>query len=380
VAQAAVTTSDRTPVSPAPPAKAGRGVTPASILGWVIRQREATVIAITILTIIYFSIRTSAIYTVDNTIVTLQYVAPFIVIGAGEVLMLVLAEIDLSAGQVYLTAPWFVYWFWHAGLPVGLAILIALVLSAAIGLVNGLITVWLGVPSLIVTLAMTFGLYGLVLVVSSYTQEQMTWTRGTPPASPVQTPPCHGYPLPASCVHAPSWSHPSPYFYYSNILGIGGWATICWALLVLAVIWFLLKHTRFGVHVTATGGNILAAAEAGIPVQRVKIWCFMIISTVAGWIGILDLIRLGSMDPGDYGLNIVLPPIVAAVVGGTALTGGRATVLGTLIGALFLGILEDGLNLTGVSANYFYLLEGIIILVAMSLNLQLGRFAVRFRR
>ena len=84
----------------------------------------------------------------------------------------------------------------------------------------------------------------------------------------------------------------------------------------------------------------------------------MIISTVSGFIGILDLIRLGSMDPGDYGLNIVLPPIVAAVIGGTALTGGRATVLGTLIGALFLGILEDGLNLTGVSANWFFLLEG----------------------
>ena len=131
--------------------------------------------------------------------------APFIVIGAGEVLMLVLAEIDLSAGQVYLTAPWFVYWFWSAGVPVGFAIIIALVLSAVIGLVNGLITVWLRVPSLIVTLAMTFLLYGLVLVGSSYTQEQMTWTKGTPPVSPVQTPPCHGYPLPASCLHAPSW-------------------------------------------------------------------------------------------------------------------------------------------------------------------------------
>ena len=146
------------------------------------------------------------------------------------------------------------------------------------------------------------------------------------------------------------------------------------------MIWFLLKHTRFGVHTTATGGNMLAAAEAGIPVARVKIWCFMIISTVSGFIGILDLIRLGSMDPGDHGLNIVLPPIVAAVIGGTALTGGRATVLGTLIGALFLGILEDGLNLTGISANWFFLLEGIIILFAMVLNGQLGRLAMRLRR
>jgi len=74
------------------------------MLRWVIRQREATVIAITILTIIYFALRSSALFTVDNIIATMQYVAPFIVIGAGEVLMLVLAEIDLSAGQVYLTA------------------------------------------------------------------------------------------------------------------------------------------------------------------------------------------------------------------------------------------------------------------------------------
>jgi simple sugar transport system permease protein len=351
------------------------------VLKWVVGRREATVIAITLFTIVYFSVlKFSALVSVDNIATTFWYVAPFIVIGAGEVLMLVLAEIDLSAGQVYLTAPWFVFWLWNSGVPVGWAMLLALLLSALIGLVNGLITVWLRVPSLIVTLAMTFLLFGVVLVGSNYTQAQMTWTKGTPPASPVQTAPCHGYPLPAACAHPPSWSHPSPYWYYSNILGIGTWATIIWALLVLAVIWFLLKHTRFGTHVTATGGNTLAAAEAGIPVARVKIWCFMIISTASGFIGILDLIRLGSMDPGDYGLNIVLPPIVAAVIGGTALTGGRATVLGTLIGALFLGILEDGLNLTGVSANWFFLLEGIIILVAMVLNGQLSRFAMRFRQ
>ena len=72
------------------------------------------------------------------------------------------------------------------------------------------------------------------------------------------------------------------------------------------------------------------------------------------------------MDPGDYGLNIVLPPIVAAVIGGTAFTGGRATVLGTLIGALFLGILEDGLNLTGVNATGSSCSKVIIIMFAMA--------------
>ncbi|HTV13003.1 MAG TPA: ABC transporter permease [Acidimicrobiales bacterium] len=347
MAQAAVTTSDRTPVPPAPPLEVGRGVSPASVLKYLVQRREATVITVTVLAIIYFAVRTSSIFQVANISVTTQYMGPILVIGVGEVLMLVLAEIDLSAGQVYLTAPWFVYWFWHnMGVPIGLAIVISLALCAAIGLTNGLITVLLGVPSLVVTLGMQFLLYGVVLVVSSYTQEQLPVLGTT----------------------------------YATIFGAGAWADLGWGVAIAAGIWFLLKRTRFGVHVTATGGNTLAAAEAGIPVKRVKVWCFMIVSVVSGYIGILDLIRQVSMDPGSYGLNIVLAPIVAAVIGGTALTGGRATVLGTFIGALFLSIVDDGLNLTGVSANWFYLLEGIIILVLMIINVRLGRFALRFRR
>jgi len=340
VAQAAVS-----PDSPALPLTAGRGFTPASVLKFLVQRRETPVVVVTVLAIIYFGLRTSAIFEVANIIATTQYMGPILVIGAGEVLMLVLAEIDLSAGQVYLTAPWFVYWFWHAGVPVGFAIVISLLLCATIGLTNGLITVLLGVPSLIVTLGMQFLLYGVVLVVSSYTQEEIPGS-GT----------------------------------FATIFGAGAWADLLWGSGIVVAIWFLLKHTRFGLHVTATGGNTLAAAEAGIRVARVKVWCFMIIATASGFIGILDLIRFESMDPGDYGLNIVLGPIVAAVIGGTALTGGRATVVGTFVGALFLAVVEDGLNLIGMSANDFYLFEGIIILGLMILNVQLRRVAFRYRR
>lgn len=345
MAQAVVPSGDSSPIAPAPPSEVGRGFASGSVFRYIVQRRETTVIAVTILAIIYFSVRTTALFQVANIVVTTQYMGPILVIGVGEVLMLVLAEIDLSAGQVYLTAPWMVYWFWQAGVPVGFAIVLSLIVCAVIGLVNGLITVRLGVPSLVVTLGMQFLLFGVVLVVSNYTQEQMPGS-GT----------------------------------FAKIFGAGAWADLLWGIGFVLVIWFLLKRTRFGVHVTATGGNTLAAAEAGIPVARVKVWCFMIISTVSGFIGILDLIRYVSMDPGDYGLNIVLAPIVAAVIGGTALTGGRATVLGTFVGAVFLGVVEDGLNLTGVSANWFYLLEGIIILVLMVFNVQLGRLAARFRR
>ena len=346
MAQAAVSTGDRLPILPAPPTQKGRGVTPLTLLKLAAQRREATVIVVTIGAIIYFSLRSSSFYSVANIIVMVQYIAPIMVIGAGETLMLVLAEIDLSAGQVYLTSPWFTFWFWSDGVPLGFAIAIALVLSTGIGLINGLFTVRLRVPSLIVTLGTLYTFFGLVLVKSNYTQEQMPGTTGT----------------------------------FGKIFGIGSWSTILWGLLLTGAIWVLLKGTRFGLHTTASGGNPLGAAEAGIHVSRVRVWCFMIIALAAGFMGILDAIRIGSMNPGNSGLDIVLAPIVAAVIGGTALTGGRATVLGTIIGAIFLGILEDGLNIIGVSASWFYFFEGIIILVAMAANVQLGQLAAKLRR
>ncbi len=108
----------------------------------------------------------------------------------------------------------------------------------------------------------------------------------------------------------------------------------------------------------------------------------MIIAFAAGYMGILDAIRIGSVNPGNNGLDIVLAPIVAAVIGGTALTGGRATVLGTIIGAIFLGILEDeGSTSSASKASWFYFFEGVIILFAMAANrVQLGQLAAKLRR
>ena len=106
--------------------------------------------------IVYFSIRNSAFYSYTNIVTMAQYIAPIAVIGAGEVLLLDLAEIDLSAGQVYLTAPWFVVLLERHGLPVGWGIAISLLLCVAIGLFNGMVVVGLRVPSFVATLGTNF--------------------------------------------------------------------------------------------------------------------------------------------------------------------------------------------------------------------------------
>ena len=331
---------------PQTPAPKGPGSVAYQLVQRAMQQRELTVVLVTLFVIIYFGIANSAFYTTANIMTVAQYIASIAVIGFGEVLILVLGEIDLSAGAVYLSSPWIMYFFWTGGMPIGWAIVAAVVCCAGIGMINGLITVWLNVSSLIVTLAVNYALFGFVLIKSNDIQVNMPGQTG----------------------------------HFSIIFGVGAWSTILWAAAMMLAIWALLKRTRFGLHVTATGGNLLAAAESGIRVRRVKVWCFIIISCASGLIGILDAIRIGSINPGSSGLDTVLPGIVAAVVGGTALTGGRGTIVGAALGAIFLGVLEDGFNLIGVNANWFYLAEGVMILVAMVANTQLGTVARRFRR
>lgn len=338
--------AEKTAHGPAPQHRAGPAGLAGTLVQRVLQQREATVVTVTLAVVIYFGIASSAFFSSGNIITICQYIAPIAVIGFGEVLILVLAEIDLSAGQVFITAPWITYFVWNGGLPLGVGILVALLCSLAIGFLNGFASVRLRVPSLIVTLAVNYALLGFVLVKSQAIQVNMPGATGE----------------------------------FGQVFGIGSWATILWSAGIMVAMWILLKRTRFGMHTTAAGGNLLAAAEAGIPVRRVRIWCFMIIALIAGFIGILDAIRIGSLNPGNSGLDYVLPGIVAAVVGGTALTGGRGTILGTALGAIFLGVLQDGFNLIGVNANWFYLAEGVMILFAMAANTQLGSLAARWRQ
>jgi simple sugar transport system permease protein len=145
------------------------------------------------------------------------------------------------------------------------------------------------------------------------------------------------------------------------------------------VIHFVLKQSRFGVRAISTGGNLLGAAEAGVPVRRVKIWCFVLCSLVSGAVGIVDAVKYGSMDPGNAGVNYILYAVGACVIGGTALTGGRGTVIGAFIGAILIGVLEAGLTIIGISTNDFYVYIGLIMIAAMILNGWLDRLTARTR-
>jgi simple sugar transport system permease protein len=338
--------------APAAPPPGQEGRTPSlglRVLRPFLYQRELTPLVLLAGLFIYFMLRAGSNFTgLGSLNAAAELAAPIGGIAIGQVLLLVLAEIDLSAGQIFLFCPWVEYWLHASGVPIWLSIVIALAIVCVVGAINGLITVLLNVPSFVTTLAMNFILYGVVLVGSNDAA-----------ASPIPLSGQSGF--------------------IASVMGNGQWAEIVWVLVATAILSFLLTQTRFGMRLTATGGNLLGAAEAGVPIRRVKVWAFVISAFFAGLIGIVDAVKYGTLDPGNAGVDYILYAVGACVIGGTALTGGRGTVIGAFIGAILLGVLEDGLTVIGVGTNPFYIWVGIVIVFAMAINVQFDRLIARSR-
>jgi simple sugar transport system permease protein len=323
-----------------------------------VEQREVAPLLITIALFAYFAIRTTDFLTTISLSSVVGYAGPFGALAVGQVLVLVLGEIDLSSGQVFLLSPWVMYWLWGVGVPVGFAMVCGLLCASAVGLINGIVMTRLNVPSFVTTLATNFVLFGLVLVFSSDTEAT---------------------PIPGALPPTVSSGAAAHVGFFSQMFGVWTWSEIIWVFALALLVQFILRRLRFGAWTISTGGNILGASEAGVPTRRVKVLCFMLSSSIAGMVGMVDAIKYGSLDPGNAGINYILYAVGACVIGGTALTGGRGTVIGAFIGALLIGVLEAGLVVIGISTNDFYVWVGVIMIAAMALNAQLDRLASRSR-
>ena len=309
--------------------------------------REGSVIVITVITILYFSFTLDQFATSGNFKTLLPYFAPVAILAAGEVFLMINGEIDLSIGAVYLFSPFIFYEFNNGGIPLIASLILAIIACMVIGLVNGLFTAVVGINSFITTLGMLFTVSGFTLIISH--------------AQPVDTPG-------TDVAHVTT---------FARIFGAGTYSELIWALVIVAILQIALTFTRWGIYTVAVGGNRHGAAEAGINVPWVLIRNFVVCALCAGLVGILEAVRTTTATPDPSGANTFLfEGIAAAVIGGTLLTGGSGTVVGALIGALFLGILNQGLIIQGTSADYLDLYLGIAILIAMTLNV----FVQRVRR
>jgi simple sugar transport system permease protein len=307
--------------------------------------REASVIVITILVAAYFALTTDAFLTWENFRTLLPYFAPFAILAAGEVFLMINGEIDLSIGAVYLFAPFAFYEIVNWGLPLLPALAVAMVGCMVVGLINGFFTAVVGISSFVATLGMLLGLEGLTLIISD-----------------------------AQPVAMPGTSVTEDMTTFARVFGGGVYSELIWALTIVIVLQLVLTFTRWGVYTVAVGGNRHGAAEAGIKVRLVIIRNFILCAACAGLVGVLESVRTTSVQPDPSGANAVLfDGISAAVIGGTLLAGGSGTVVGGLIGALLLGILNDGLIIKGVNADYLSFFLGLAIIFAMAANTFVGR-------
>jgi simple sugar transport system permease protein len=224
----------------------------------------------------------------------------------------------------------------------------------------------IGISSFVTTLATLFTFEGLALIIS----------HGTPVATPgaaVHTTTRqvshvvngHHIVLPETVNHVST---------FAKIFGAGTYSELIWALVIIVILQIVLTFSRWGLYTVAIGSNKLGAAEAGVRVRLVMIRNFVLCSLTASLVGIFEAVRATSVQPDPAGANeILFLAIAAAVIGGTLLTGGSGTVVGALIGALFLGILKNGLILQGVNANYLLFYTGLAIIVAMTVNVYVQR-------
>lgn len=289
-----------------------------------------------------FGLTTERFFSAENFSLILQQVMVVGVIAIGQTLIILTAGIDLSCGMVMALGSIVMTKFAaDLGLPAPLAILCGIGVTALFGLVNGLLVTRIKLPPFIVTL----GTFNIAFAVTQLYSNAQTVTE----VPPMMTWLGNTFPLGGANVA------------YGTLLMIG---------LYLAT-WFWLRETAAGRHVYAVGNNPEATRLVGIPTERVLLGVYVLAGVFYGIASLLAVSRTGVGDP-NAGQTENLDAITAVVLGGTSLFGGRGVILGSLIGAVVVGVLRNGLTLMGVSSVYQVLITGILVILAVAID-QLSR-------
>jgi ribose transport system permease protein len=273
-------------------------------------------------------------WSVNNLLEVMRQVSAIAILAAGGTFVILTAGIDLSVGSALGVCAMVAIVMSNIGMPPIVSVVLALGAGALIGAINGVFIARFALPAFIVTLAALTYLRGIVYV----------GTGGT-----TLIPPEVGY----------AW------------IGQGGVLGVPYAVVIMLGVyvagWFLLNRTVFGRQVYAIGGNAEAARLSGIPVRRVIMLTYVISGFCAGIAGLIVASRLESAVP-DLGSGYELNAIAAIVLGGTSLMGGRGSLVGTLIGALFIAVLSNGMTLMNVESFYQQIIMGVVILAAVLID------------
>jgi inositol transport system permease protein len=276
-----------------------------------------------------------AFLTWQNWVIIIRQIAINGILAVGVTYVLLSGGVDLSLGSVLALSGVVAAHFAHPGdYPLPVPVALGMLAGLLCGVVNGTLVTRGGVAPFIATLGMMTAARGLALVVS----EGKPVSNLSPEFARIASGSLLGLPVPVLMLAA-----------------------------VAALSWVVLTRTRPGRHLYAVGGNALAARAAGINVDRVRGAAYLVCGTLAGLAGVLQASRVTTGQP-NAGIAFELDAIAAVVIGGTSLTGGVGTIGGTLLGALLMGVINNGLDLLNVSSYYQQIIKGLIIVGAVWLD------------
>lgn len=274
-------------------------------------------------------------FTLNNIFNILQQTSINAIIAVGMTLVILTSGIDLTVGSIFALAGAVTASMIGADISPFIAICAALILSAILGAFSGIIIAKGKLQAFIATLVMMLILRGATLV----------YTKGSPIS-----------------IGTNDNSEMFEWIAFGRVLGIP--TPIIIMLVVFAAAWYLLKYTRLGRYIYALGGNESATQLSGINVDKVKIIVYAMSGLLCAVASTIEVSRLSSAQP-TAGTGYEMDAIAAVVLGGTSMSGGRGKIIGTLIGALILGFLNNGLNMLGVDAYYQMIVKGGVILLAV---------------
>jgi simple sugar transport system permease protein len=293
-----------------------------------------------------FSLVTSEFLTVSNILNILRQSAPLLIVAAAMTFVITAGGIDLSVGSVLALVSAIAAVLLQWGLPWPLVIVLMLGMGAVLGALQGFFVAYERIPAFIVTLAGLSAIRGVALLITG------------------------GYSIPVASG--------TPFVALGRgwLLGVPAPAWI--ALAILASAYALFNETPFGRYVTGIGANEEAVRRAGVNTREVVLFVYMLSGATAALAGVLLTARLGS-GSSNAGQGFELEVIAAVVLGGTSLFGGRGTVIGTVLGALTVAVIGNGLILAHLSPFLTPIVTGVIILAAIWMNFRIFRTSIRIR-
>lgn len=310
-----------------------------------LQAREFSTLTALVVLVVLGSFAAPNFFAGDNFLTVGQQVAQVGIIAIGVSFVIITGEIDLSVGSIYALGAITAGLLLSDGVSWPLAVISSLLVGVVAGLINGLLTVYAHIPSFIVTLGTLSVFRGVTLLVSD----------GTPIS------------LPTGDANLDQFA----------LLGQGRLFSVVPMQLVLFVVVALvaatiLSRTRFGFNVYAVGGSPEAARLSGIRAGRVRVIAFATSGFLAAFSGVIGLSFLSYVQ-GVTGQGLELLVIAGVIIGGAALTGGSGTIAGTVIGVMFIGVLQNILNLTAISSFWQTVATGVVIIIAVSLDTAIRR-------